>query len=69
MPEHGGQREVPDDGLVGAEQSTQSALRTHHLGGAFNQLAEELVEFEVRQIREGQRNVLGGSWVRGSASR
>jgi len=51
------QREITDDHLVGVQPPPQPALGAHHLLGALDDLAQQLVQLKTRQIREPQRAI------------
>ena len=58
-PQHRGQRQLAGDHLVGPQQTPQPALGGHDLLRALDQLRQQLIELQPRQVREGQIPAVG----------
>ena len=58
--QHHGQRQVPADHLVGAQQTAQPALGGDDLLRPLDELLQQLVELQSRQVREGEFAVVLG---------
>ena len=51
------QGEIAGDHLVGPQQPAKAALAGDHLVGALDELAEQLVQLQAREIGKGQRRI------------